>query len=756
MVLHSKIIFTGGGGGDFVKNPAREYGEEQMLLAHWRSRIASLLRRWHASSWLKVFDAAAVAAMDREQLLELLAAANCPPGAHTDEQLRTLVLHAYNTYQLRIYGDGASVVATWPVEMQSIGLLYHRWQFADDLSKSDLAEIKHELRWIVPIDSWGRCSASTADANAHLRVLMAGLVEEPEFQLCATLPPLTLADIISEEQLPEVAELEQPPNTPTVKLSARIFMGDIAHNQAVMGQMTGGSGKENDPIMKLSKTGRKDMGCLLLSDWRSLYQNTQAYKGGPTGDGSQSWSKGDKAMWESAYAFHGGAYSTIEQAKVDFADIIESGVRCLSGALCGDAENAKLPSLNMLAAMGDAMHSRGGHAHNAITQMFARMKKPDREKVEGALRTDGYLKHDKMRCCDWMHCALVLSGGGGTYATVQLPANDHAHLKALCDVSHHLYADPDDARNRGFILSTLCSGIKFGASLGTAYGDAATIKHKAKSQDAMMGLYPCSLVQLCVQTRIVPAAAGICEQHERSFKPAREFHGARVNYKMDDTLTLFRRFLLASDIERRVNTIKSKGVKDSNSKLRELYDEAAMAPPRDGSVTRWHFTNAEARSLPFIIMMLRYAPDYLKAQGDGKIKCFENDMGAWVAHSKGVTIFCDERWGADVGVDLLDITWMTAIDMAEHLLPYTAALLQLGTLQYPFPGWETMQHLFDHLNKLLTTEGSEAAAPLSSFLKKAGCAVPESRGGGARGLKRAQGGWAAVQATYEESRRQVV
>jgi hypothetical protein len=28
--------------------------------------------------------------------------------------------------------------------------------------------------------------------------------------------------------------------------------------------------------------------------------------------------------------------------------------------------------------------------------------------------------------------------------------------------------------------------------------------------------------------------------------------------------------------------------------------------------------------------------------------------------------------------------------MAEHLLPYTAALLQLGALQYAYPGWETM------------------------------------------------------------------
>jgi hypothetical protein len=39
-------------------------------------------------------------------------------------------------------------------------------------------------------------------------------------------------------------------------------------------------------------------------------------------------------------------------------------------------------------------------------------------------------------------------------------------------------------------------------------------------------------------------------------------------------------------------------------------------------------------------------------------------------------------------LNLLDTTWVTAIDMTEHLLPYTAALLQLGALQYP--GWETM------------------------------------------------------------------
>ena len=41
------------------------------------------------------------------------------------------------------------------------------------------------------------------------------------------------------------------------------------------------------------------------------------------------------------------------------------------------------------------------------------------------------------------------------------------------------------------------------------------------------------------------------------------------------------------------------------------------------------------------------------------------------------------------GLRVLDTTWMTAIDMAEHLLPYTAAL-QLGALQYAYPGWETM------------------------------------------------------------------
>ena len=99
---------------------------------------------------------------------------------------------------------------------------------------------------------------------------------------------------------------------------------------------------------------------------------------------------------------------------------------------------------------------------------------------------------------------------------------------------------------------------------------------------------------------------------------------------------------------------------------------------------------------------------------------------------------------------------MTARDMAAHLLPHTAALLQLGALNYPFPGWESMQHLFDYLNKLTTTVGSEAAAPLSSFLKAAGCGGPDSRSGGARGVKRAQGGWAVVQAAYEASRRKIV
>ena len=118
-----------------------------------------------------------------------------------------------------------------------------------------------------------------------------------------------------------------------------------------------------------------------------------------------------------------------------------------------------------------------------------------------------------------------------------------------------------------------------------------------------------------------------------------------------------------------------------------------------------------------------------------------------------MTITCDESWGAGSGVDLLDITWMTARDMAAHLLPYTAALLQAGALSYPFPGWESVQHLFDHLNKLTTKEDSETAAPLRAFLKEAGCDTQASRAGGARGVKRARNAWQGVRAVYEASRR---
>ena len=755
--LYDHIIFTGGGSNDLISNPAAEYHAEQMLLADWRARIECMLRRWHARGWLKSMTDEQVAGLPRSRLIELLVAANHPdPGAHADAELRKLVLLAYNVYQLRIYGDGASVVQTWPVVMQSVGVLYHRFQYADNLTAEQLSEIKHELRWVVPVDSWGRCSASTADANAHLRVLLTGLVEDggDTITLCAQKPPMTLADIVSDEPLLEVAVLEQAQAAPVVKLSCRFFIGDIAHNQATMGQMAGGAGKENDPVMELSKAGRKDMGCLLLCGWRSVYENTKAYKGGPTGDGTQSWSKGDKAMWQAAYEHHGGTYTTIEAAKEKFSDIIESGVRCMSGALCGDSDNSKLPSLSMLAAMGDAMHSRGGHAHNVITQMLARMEKKQRDDVKDQLRKDGYLKHDKMRCIDWMFCATVLAGGGGTFAGVQLPDNDHRHLKALCDVSLHLYADPDKARTRGHILSAMCAGIKFGITLCDAYGDADTVKNKAKSQDAMMGLYPCGLMQLCVLSRIAPAADGICEQHEREFKPAREFHNCRVNYKMSDTLTSFRRFMLASNIERRVNTVKGKRVKGSDGKLRQLYKDMGMAPPREGSKVLWHFTQAEVRSLPFIIMILRYAADYVKAHGDGKIVCFENDEGMWLQHTTGVTIICDEEW--ESGADLLDITWMNARDMAAHLLPYSAALLELGTLDYPFPGWQSMQHLFNFLNVRTTTAGSEAAAPLRAFLKEAGCETVNSRHGGAQGVKRNDKGWQQVQAAYETSRRKFV
>ena len=372
----------------------------------------------------------------------------------------------------------------------------------------------------------------TADANAHLRALLEGLVGDGDvsYPLYATHAPLTLADIMSEEPLQPVAVLEQQQAVPAIKFSCRFVIGDIAHNQAVMGQMDGGSGEQNDPVMLLSRVGRKDMGCLLLSGWRTLYENTAAYKGGPTGDGTQS--------------------------------------------------------LNMLATMGDARHSRGGHAHNVTTQMLARMAKGARDKTEEPLRADGYLKHEKMRYCDWMLCAIALASGGGTYASVQLTVPDYEHLRALCDLSHHLYADPDTARNRCFILSSLCAGIKFGRTLGIAYGDAGSLREKAKSQNAMMGLYPCTLVQLSLLTRIAPAAVAICEQHDGEFKPARQFHDARVNCNMRDTLTSFRRVLLASDIERRVNTRASKRVKDSNGKLRELYSDSGMMPPRTGSVTR--------------------------------------------------------------------------------------------------------------------------------------------------------------------------
>jgi hypothetical protein len=112
-----------------IPNPTARFAGEPMHATRTPERLVVLLAGYEARGLLKLHTADELNVLERPALLALLEEANYPtfkiPSLQADiALLRVLILRLLNTFLLKIYGDGATLVETWPTSLWSVGIFF--------------------------------------------------------------------------------------------------------------------------------------------------------------------------------------------------------------------------------------------------------------------------------------------------------------------------------------------------------------------------------------------------------------------------------------------------------------------------------------------------------------------------------------------------------------------------------------------------------------------------------------------------------
>ena len=147
-----------------------------------------------------------------------------------------------------------------------------------------------------------------------------------------------------------------------------------------------------------------------------------------------------------------------------------------------------------------------------------------------------------------------------------------------------------------------------------------------------------------------------------------------------------------------------------------------------------HFSSDEVGSEFFVMMWIKWLPDYLVGHVDKTpIRWFRDDPGLFSPRQvirlvdntrreihpggfKGTTVICD--FSAMKGASLYDIGWTSKTELEACLLTYTK-LIVAHPESYSMPGWLSMSHAFEFL-KLVAAPDNEHASHVRQFLDSAG------------------------------------
>jgi hypothetical protein len=755
----AKSVYSG---GNYMENPVARFKDSKVLVREWTQRVGVALRSYHERDMLNCITVNAARLLSPEERCAMLRAAHVEqPEELDDEEQVQLILTAYNTFDQLFYGDGADVTKTCPTVMQSMQLAYYPWQWKVPTAEAHAALVR-DLLWTVRVDSWGKCGGGQEEIRSHVRLLAEQLhaAGGATVSLGGGYAPVTQDEVVARKWLGEDEPEPLPANAaaPRVALRLRYLKGDIAHNQRALGVQA--SGKYNDPIQVLPDTERAEAACLILAEWRTLETVVAGFSGGPSGDADGVWDTKLKAGWKSAeqHYFQLPTMPTnVERSKGALREVLR-GSALLSGVVCGDVTKAGCSELSggLLAPLPDAMHCVGGYAKMVIQQLLKTFGGDTAVRAKTELQRRGVMRYEQQRNRDWVLCAIeivrvagvgIACNDGG--ASIPVPPESAALLRALVELRALLYTDPRASRDRAHILSTACATLNFAfaseACFSYAWGEKATKEH---------GLYRTSLVQMGILTRLVAMSQANCEQHEAVFGFLKKMMAMRSTNKIDEQVRLLRHAVIARELKQNTNMTASRLGSSDESSMQAAFTSAGLGPvmSADGKTASYHYTQEQVASPLFVLFILVFYADYLT----GGIAWFKDDAGSYNRGCRGCTIFC--KAGTDGGALLLDGFWHSGNTLKERISVEAAKVLD-PQYTFEFPGWKSVADAFQSLIRLIDRDERPEAAALRKYLLSVGCAerASSSRGESSAhtaALERVEKGSDAVAKAYQRVERQ--
>lgn len=788
--VDGEIIYVGDG-ARMVSNPCAAYTDKELHLEDIPRRLLSTIRRYHRMGLLKLVMATDLVGLDRAQLIEMLLNANYPstwidrlPG--TDGKLRAFVLAKLNTFYTKIYGDGAAVVATWPVSLWWVDLLYFSHQWKDGMTAEEFAKVEEELVSTVKPDMLAMASATHADTTALTQMIAHQFANQPAAgtPLGTSVKALTLDDIAALVAQQSAAAPGGDASASssssasasrasggggggtdaTASVAIRFAIGRIdgdgAHINPVLGLAS--KGRYHDPMSLANEDEQMDGVCLLLKPRRTVKEDvTKRFRNGPCGDASRSYNKPSKPrpgsvnmgvrsyLWELGDRNLGPPPPKVvgeaaEEAK-QIRDRVKGhlmGANVLSGLCDGVVGNATKEYLAKTSGAADAMHCLGGHIHNVVDFGIGDLDASPREAVWNQLMIEKLKERPgcTMYLRKWYLLGVELCRPNRFLGNlgITLPDPFVSHLLAAVQLRKLLYTNMRDAHTRGHIVSQFCVLIKFRLTLDAmVYADPEKVMPAKTTEEKMFGWYPTGGSHLVMSGRLLAPAQVVCERPESFFKHIKKMFKSRSKMHWDaQQLHNLIRCLLAMQVKRKTNSTKGEQEnKRAESMATKAWGEiapmyagdarvaAALPEGKDGEV--WTFTAEEVKTPFFVITWLKWLGDYIMGQHASEHIWWEGVGQFSSTKVREVKIFCDRA--VDTGAVLMSAFWLSEVEMEAELLELTKNLCETHR-HLPFPGWKNVGCAID---SLLTASGfkEEVRRPsLKAFLMEIGAMRQSQRG----------------------------
>ena len=132
-----------------------------------------------------------------------------------------------------------------------------------------------------------------------------------------------------------------------------------------------------------------------------------------------------------------------------------------------------------------------------------------------------------------------------------------------------------------------------------------------------------------------------------------------------------------------------------------------------------HITKEMVRTRFFVLMWIRWLPDYLVGGG-----WWDDDDCGFVDDVRGTTIYCD--YSVNSRASLFNIAWSTEVDLERILLLDTVKIFTLPE-QYSIPGWRSVKSALSFLKSKNGSSDEVFEKKLGPFLRDVDARVEASR-----------------------------